>query len=182
MKNTWDSSPLRSIADTPTLFAVGNITIPFVGRSQTNTTAPLVKSGQASITVPSGGSDQTNTSNVTSHHRKVIVITYPLDPIAPRAFSGDKNYCKKMVPGLNRMAQGIDIAKLDLFPPDITSPSGFLRPIFGYSCAVERKWYDPMDPSEEYDIPDQVESVIPVPTGSLNIKTSSNENTKQFKN
>src|SRR5699024_4281197 len=55
----------------------------------------------------------------------------------------DKTFCKKLVPGLGRMTQGIDISVLDLFPPDITAPSGFLRPIFEYTCNEERPWYDP---------------------------------------
>ena len=93
----------------------------------------------------------------------------------------DVKYCKKLVPGLGRMSQGLDIAALDLFPPDVTMPNGFVQPLFEYTCNQERAWYDPLNPSESYDIPDQVESISNVPAGSLNIAVRHNENMQQLK-
>src|SRR5699024_9983916 len=94
----------------------------------------------------------------------------------------DPGYCKKLLPGLDRMTQGVDIAALDLTPPDITAPTGFLRPIFELTCRQERSWHDPKDSSADpYNIPDQVEGVINVPAGSLTILTRSEQSMKQTK-
>ena len=90
-------------------------------------------------------------------------------------------YCKKVVPGLDRISQGVDISQLDLFPPDITAPTGFVQPIVEFTCAVEHPWYNPKDTSEVYDIPDQVEAVIDKPAGSLIIHTRHDETMEQCK-
>ena len=73
------------------------------------------------------------------------------------------------------MAQGVDVTEFDLFPPDITAPTGFLRPIFDFTCGRARNW------NGEYAVPDQVESVINLPAGSLSIQTRVNENMQQLK-
>ncbi|VDI69375.1 Hypothetical predicted protein [Mytilus galloprovincialis] len=70
-----------------------------------------------------------------------------------------------MPPFLNRLRDGVDITKLDLLPLDLSSTDGFRYPVFDFSCdlGITKILY-----GVEYDIPDQVWSIVNTPSGWLN--------------
>jgi hypothetical protein len=54
-----------------------------------------------------------------------------------------------------------------MFPPDLTEPEGFVKPIFDYTCNQKKKWTDPYT-NTAYDLPDQVASITKEDAGSMN--------------
>jgi hypothetical protein len=48
--------------------------------------------------------------------------------------------CASPIPGIGRMARGVDAAYLDLLPLNImTDDDGFRAPIINYTCSLGRK-------------------------------------------
>jgi hypothetical protein len=70
-------------------------------------------------------------------------------------------------PGFERLRHGIDAETFDMFPPDLTEPEGFVKPIFDYTCNQKKKWTDPYT-NTAYDLPDQVASITKEDAGSMN--------------
>ena len=48
--------------------------------------------------------------------------------------------CKRLVPGLNRIKQGVDVTQLDFLPLDLHGSHGYKQPIIDFTCNQGRKW------------------------------------------
>jgi hypothetical protein len=73
--------------------------------------------------------------------------------------------CARLVPGLDRIAQGVDVTKLDLFHDfSIDVDDGFKNRILEYKCTEGKKWTSSFD-KETYDVPDEVDSVVAMSSG-----------------
>jgi len=77
--------------------------------------------------------------------------------------------CHLLPPGFERLRHGVDAETYDMFPPDLTEPEGFVKPIFDFTCNQKKKWTDPYT-NTAYDLPDQVESITKEDAGSMNQK------------
>ena len=69
--------------------------------------------------------------------------------------------CSNVMPGLNRLRRGVDVAKLDLFSlQPMSADDGFRKPIVDFTCS-EGKQINVRTPGGDlrsYDLPDQVHS------------------------
>jgi hypothetical protein len=70
-------------------------------------------------------------------------------------------------PGFERLRHGVDAETFDMFPPELSGPEGFVKPIFDFTCNQKKKWMDPYT-NTAYDLPDQVASVTKEDAGSTN--------------
>ena len=89
--------------------------------------------------------------------------------------------CDNIVPGIGRMARGVDITTLDLFPTDLSFSNGFKAPLFEMSCDKRRRWSHPSNPSVFFELPDQVDAINTVPGGAMNINTQMHHDLDQYK-
>src|SRR5699024_5701212 len=90
--------------------------------------------------------------------------------------------CNNPYPGLVRMARGVDITSLDLFPADLLGSNGFGRTLFEFTCNSNKKWSHPENSSHEFEIPDQIAGLNSLPSGALLVRTDFEQSMKQFKN
>ncbi|CAG0903510.1 unnamed protein product [Darwinula stevensoni] len=72
--------------------------------------------------------------------------------------------CDVPVPGLSKMARGVDITQLDLTPLDFAGQDGFKRPLFDFTCDQGHKI---ILEKAEYQLPDQIWEVTHIPGGWL---------------
>ncbi|XP_071126454.1 perivitellin-2 67 kDa subunit-like [Mytilus edulis] len=72
--------------------------------------------------------------------------------------------CGNVPPFLSRLRDGVDITKLDLLPLDLGANDGFKNPVFDFTCDFETTR---TINNVQYNIPDQVWSVVNIPTGWL---------------
>jgi hypothetical protein len=92
---------------------------------------------------------------------KVVVQTAkPVQPQPPQE-------CHLLPPGLERLRHGVDAETFDMFPPDLSAPEGFVKPIFDFTCNQNKKWMDPYT-NTVYDLPDQVASITKEDSESMN--------------
>lgn len=73
-------------------------------------------------------------------------------------------YCNNPVPGLLKMARGVDVTSLDVTPLDLTGEHGFKHPIVQYTCTEGKTR---IVDGVTYELPDQVWTVSQIPGGSL---------------
>ncbi|XP_071128168.1 perivitellin-2 67 kDa subunit-like [Mytilus edulis] len=77
-------------------------------------------------------------------------------------------YCVNIPPFLSRLRDGVDITKLDLLPLDWGTDDGFKNPVIDFTCnGGQMRNIN----NKQYDIPDQVWSIIDIPNGLLSSKT-----------
>lgn len=75
-----------------------------------------------------------------------------------------KNPCSRVLPGLDRMAKGVDLTKLDLYHDfGADGEDGFQRRVLDYNCKGGKKY---TIGKEAYDVPDEFEDVDPLPAGA----------------
>jgi hypothetical protein len=78
-------------------------------------------------------------------------------------------YCLTPPPGIDILQKGIDITIFDLLPEEMSKPIGIKRNIFDFTCDENKKWKN--ENQKEFDLPDQVESIVHIPVGITNVKT-----------
>ena len=76
-----------------------------------------------------------------------------------------------LIPGVEKMARGIDITELDLFSTDLQQTNGFRNTIIDLTYDSGRKWKHPSD-STEYNLPDQVAGIKANPAAALESNTA----------
>src|SRR5579863_9854016 len=80
-------------------------------------------------------------------------------------YSETTTFCSNPLPGIERMLQGVDITKLDLkHDYSVDHVDGFNEKILELSCSEGKVWTSPFS-GLKYDIPDQVNEVLALPTG-----------------
>ncbi|CAG2235934.1 unnamed protein product [Mytilus edulis] len=86
--------------------------------------------------------------------------------------------CTNIPPFLNRLRDGVDITKLDLLPLSLASNDGFRNPVFDYTCDFNiTRNLDGI----VYRIPDQVWSIVNIPSGLLDTRVEIHKNSHSFK-
>jgi hypothetical protein len=75
--------------------------------------------------------------------------------------------CASLPPGLEKLRHGIDLVTFDMFPEDVTAEPGFAGSIFDFTCDEKKKWANPAIPANQYDLPDQIESITHLPGGIM---------------
>jgi hypothetical protein len=78
--------------------------------------------------------------------------------------------CGDLPPGMDKMSHGIDSTMFEMFPDDITTEAGFAGTIFDFTCDQKKTWTNPGNTALKYDLPDQVESITALPSGTLSHK------------
>ncbi|XP_076104872.1 perivitellin-2 67 kDa subunit-like [Mytilus galloprovincialis] len=87
--------------------------------------------------------------------------------------------CANIPPFLNRLRDGVDITKLDLLPLSLASNDGFRNPVIDYTCDFNiTRNLDGI----VYSIPDQVWSIVNIPSGLLDTRVEIHKNSHSFKN
>ena len=85
-----------------------------------------------------------------------------------------------VLPGIERMALGIDITKLDLFPTNFHQTNGFMKPVLDFTYKNNSKWVDPSN-DQVYYKPDQVNAFNPLPSGNLEAKSQVSGDSQTYK-
>ena len=78
--------------------------------------------------------------------------------------------CTNIPTGINRMAFGVDISRLDLEPLDFTEPDGFAGRVIQYTCNEGKVWRNPYN-NETFQMPDQILGIASIPGSWLNTET-----------
>ena len=87
-----------------------------------------------------------------------------------------------LIPGIEKMARGIDITELDLFPTNLLQANGFRKTIMELTCDSQRTWKHPADTQGvEYKLPDQVAGINTNPAGVLDTKVEISGDTTEIK-
>jgi hypothetical protein len=77
----------------------------------------------------------------------------------------DQTNCNNLVPGINRLGQGIDITLLDLYHDyTVDTIDGYVNSIIDFTCNENKTWISPFD-EKTYQIPDQINSVVAISSG-----------------
>jgi len=97
---------------------------------------------------------------------KIFLIALSLYNIIHACYAG----CGQLPPGMEKMSHGIDLVMFEMFPEDITAEAGFAGTIFDFTCDQKKVWTNPANTALKYDLPDQVESLLPLPGGMLDHK------------
>src|SRR5690242_17676162 len=78
--------------------------------------------------------------------------------------------CENTLPGIERLSLGVDLTKLDLnHDYSVDREDGFIRPLIRLTCDEEKQWVSPFD-GKTYNVPDQVERIVALPTGTVTSK------------
>ena len=78
---------------------------------------------------------------------------------------GETTGCSHIVPGLDRIAHGVDITRLDLFHDYAAGPDdGFVSRILELHCDSDKSWTSPIT-GVTYQVPDEVSDVIGMRSG-----------------
>lgn len=112
---------------------------------------------------------------------ETMALLFKVIFLAAIAHYGLALQCVDILPGVSRMARGIDITSLELFPEDISQSSGFRASLFDLTCDSGRKYKHPTIENFEFSVPDQIEAVNSVPGGKLNPKSSYHESIDEYK-
>ncbi|XP_059172196.1 perivitellin-2 67 kDa subunit-like [Physella acuta] len=100
-------------------------------------------------------------SMLTAHWATAMLKLFLLFAVAVSSEAAKQ--CINIVPGLSKIAVGVDIAQLDLLPLDFTSNNGILSPIIPLTCDQGKKWKSPR--GILYDMPDQIWTITTAPGG-----------------
>lgn len=84
-----------------------------------------------------------------------------------------------LLPGIQRMARGVDLTRLDLTV--ISADDGFRNTLIDFTCKRGRLWSQPESDDTKWWWPDQVAGVNSVPGGTLLVTTTISEDTVEFK-
>lgn len=109
-----------------------------------------------------------------------LFLCFFLTITSPLLASGESS-CRNPYPGLVRMARGVDITTLDLFPTNLLSANGFGRTLFEFSCKGGNTWAHPENGDLAFDVPDQVAGLNSLPSGALIVRTDFEQSLKQLK-
>jgi hypothetical protein len=113
---------------------------------------------------------------------KLFLIALSLYNIIHACYAG----CGQLPPGMDKMSHGIDLVMFEMFPEDVTTEAGFAGTIFDFTCDQKKVWVNPANTALKYDLPDQVDSLVPLPGGILDHKaivaTSYHERSKMTEN
>jgi hypothetical protein len=94
--------------------------------------------------------------------------------------------CASLPPGLEKLRHGIDLVTFDMFPEDVTAEPGLAGTIFDFTCDEKKKWANPAIPANQYDLPDQIESITHLPGGIMDsraiVMSSYNDRQKSHSN
>lgn len=78
-----------------------------------------------------------------------------------------KTICNRVAPGLDRIALGVDVTRLDLFHDyNAGDDDGFTNRIVDYNCAEGKTWTSPFD-GTVYQIPDEIDALVSMSSGVL---------------
>jgi hypothetical protein len=113
------------------------------------------------------------TKPVPTQPPKVVTVAKPAPTQPPKVVTGAKpatpQECHFLPPGFERLRHGVDAETFDMFPPDLSAPESFVKPIFDFTCNQKKKWMDPYT-NTAYDLPDQIASVTKEDTMSMDLK------------
>ena len=96
-----------------------------------------------------------------------ILLIFAISFVTEACFDTE---CNNILPGIDRLAFGVDIVDLSLQPVDINQRNGFAGALFDFTCYQGCAWYNPTN-QVTYSCPDQIASIASLPGDSLKAQT-----------
>lgn len=84
-----------------------------------------------------------------------------------------------LIPGIEKMARGVDITELDLTPSDLQRANGYKRTIVAFTCDSDLKWAT--SDGAEYARPDQIAGANVLPAGQLRTTVDLSGDSEEYK-
>lgn len=86
---------------------------------------------------------------------------------------------RMLIPGIEKMARGVDITQLDLTPSDLTLDNGYKRTIVSFTCDGALKWTT--SDGTAYERPDQIAGANVQPAGQLRTSVDFSGDSEEYK-